>query len=119
LERSRAAAEKLFAKVDGDSRFVTAFPPELDLVIFAPRAASVSEASAISRKLFDTAAKQNLYLAVVELPTAFFRPHLAGMKVDRETIACVRCTLMKPEHLDWLDRIWQRLELAYAAATQA
>jgi len=118
LERSRAAAKKLFAKVDGDSRFVTAFPPELDLVIFAPRAASVSEASAISRKLFDTAAKQNLYLAVVELPTAFFKPHLADMTADRETIACVRTTLMKPEHLDWLDRIWQRFELAYADAIQ-
>jgi len=119
LERSRAAAKKLFAKVDGDSRFVTAFPPELDLVIFAPRAATVSEASAISRKLFDTAAKQNLYLAVVELPTAFFKTHLAGMTADRDTIACVRTTLMKPEHLDWLDRIWQRFELAYADAIQA
>jgi tyrosine decarboxylase/aspartate 1-decarboxylase len=116
LERSRAAAKKLFAKVDGDSRFVTAFPPELDLVIFAPRAASVSEASVISRKIFDTAAKQNLYLAVVELPTAFFKAHLADMKADRETIACLRCTLMKPEHLDWLEQIWQRFELAYAEA---
>jgi len=116
LERSRAAAKKLFAKVDGDSRFVTAFPPELDLVIFAPRAASVSEASVISRKIFDTAAKQNLYLAVVELPTAFFKAHLADMKADQETIACLRCTLMKPEHLDWLEQIWQRFELAYAEA---
>ena len=118
LERSRAAAKMLFAKVSNDPRFVTAFPPELDLVIFAPRAATVSEASAISRKIFDTAAKQNLYLAVVELPTAFFAPQLDGMKADRETIACVRSTLMKPEHLDWMDQIWQRFELAYAEAVK-
>jgi hypothetical protein len=28
---------------------------------------------------------------------------------DRETLTCLRSVLMKPEHLDWVERIWQIL----------
>lgn len=32
------------------------------------------------------------------------------MHWDEEYITCLRSCLMKPEHLDWLDRIWQILD---------
>src|SRR5206468_5097035 len=57
---------------DLDSRFLTAFPPQLDIVIWIPRAPRASEASAIARRLFDAAAKQNLHLALANLPVGFF-----------------------------------------------
>ena len=50
------------------TRFVVPFEPELDLVIYASRADSVSAASVLSRKIFDAAAKRDLHLALVELP---------------------------------------------------
>jgi hypothetical protein len=28
---------------------------------------------------------------------------------DRETLTCLRSVLMKPEHLDWIEPIWQIL----------
>jgi hypothetical protein len=31
------------------------------------------------------------------------------MKVDRPTITSLRSVLMKPEHADWIDRIWDLL----------
>jgi hypothetical protein len=34
------------------------------------------------------------------------------MRLDRATITCLRSVLMKPEHLDWVGRIWERLEAA-------
>jgi glutamate/tyrosine decarboxylase-like PLP-dependent enzyme len=112
LERGRQAALALFEKLSADSRFVTAFAPELDIVVFAPRAATVTQASALSRKIFEAAAKRDLHLAVAELPTRFWEANLGAMKRDRETLTCLRCVLMKPEHLDWVEQIWGLLSLS-------
>src|SRR5438270_367578 len=112
LERGRKAALALFEKLSMDSRFVTAFPPELDILVFAPRAASVSEASFLSRKIFEAAAKRDLHLAVAELPALFWQGGLGATKRDRETITCLRSVLMKPEHLDWVERIWDLLSVS-------
>jgi tyrosine decarboxylase/aspartate 1-decarboxylase len=112
LERGRRAALAFFEKVRSDARFVTAFAPELDIVVFAPKATSASEASVLSRKLFEAAAKHDLHLAVAELPVQFWAENLGGMKRDRETLTCLRSVLMKPEHLDWMDRIWDLLSVS-------
>ena len=112
LERGRKAALALFEKLSADSRFVTAFPPELDIVVFAPKAASVSEACVLSRKIFEAAAKRDLHLAIAELPVRFWEANLGAMKRDRETLICLRSVLMKPEHLDWVERIWGLLSLS-------
>jgi len=109
LELGRKAALALFEKLRADERFVTAFPPELDIVVFFPRAESASEASILSRKMFEAAAKRNLHLAVAELPIHFWEANLGAMKRDRETLTCLRSVLMKPEHLDWIPRIWELL----------
>jgi tyrosine decarboxylase/aspartate 1-decarboxylase len=112
LERGRAAALALYEKIAKDERFVMAFAPELDIVIFALRAKSVSGASALSREIFSAAAKRNLHLAVAELPTEFWRGNLGDMKRDRGTLTCLRSVLMKPEHLEWIPRIWEVLSAA-------
>src|SRR6266571_1021070 len=109
LELGRKAALKLFEKLRADSRFVTAFPPELDIVVFAPRAESVSETSALSRRIFESAARRELHLAVAELPVSFWKENLGAMNRDRETVTCLRSVLMKPEHCDWVERIWELL----------
>jgi glutamate/tyrosine decarboxylase-like PLP-dependent enzyme len=114
LEKGRAAALALFEKLENDERFVTAFAPELDIVIFAPRTSSVSGACALSRRIFDAAAKRNLHLAVAELPTEFWAANLGTMQRDRETMTCLRSVLMKPEHLEWIPRIWDELSRATA-----
>jgi len=112
LTRCRAAALELHRRVAADSRFVTAFQPELDIVVFAPRASKASESSDLSREIFDAAAARNLHLAVAELPVSLFAANLDGMEKDRETLTCLRSVLMKPEHLEWVDRIWQLLSAA-------
>jgi tyrosine decarboxylase/aspartate 1-decarboxylase len=109
VEDCRAAALDLHQRLENDPRFVTAFPPELDIVVFAPRAASVSEASERSRKVFAAAARKNLHLAVAELPLEFFQANLGPMKKDRNSLTCLRSVLMKPEHREWVGRIWEIL----------
>jgi tyrosine decarboxylase / aspartate 1-decarboxylase len=114
LERGRKSALAFFEKLNADSRFVTAFAPELDILVFAPRGDSVSESSEMSRKIFEAAAKRNLHLAVAELPVYFWEKNLGPMKRDRDTLTCLRSVLMKPEHYDWVGRIWELLSEATA-----
>jgi glutamate/tyrosine decarboxylase-like PLP-dependent enzyme len=114
LERGRKAALALFEKLRADERFATAFRPELDIVVFVPRGGSAGEASVLSRKIFEAAAKRNLHLAVAELPICFWEGSLKAMKRDRETLTCLRSVLMKPEHLDWIPRIWELLSVSTA-----
>ena len=109
LEDCRAAAMDLHKRLEKDARFVTAFPPELDIVVFAQQAGSVSESSERSRKIFAAAARRNLHLAVAELPVDLFERNLNGMKKDRASLTCLRSVLMKPEHKEWVGRIWEIL----------
>jgi tyrosine decarboxylase/aspartate 1-decarboxylase len=88
----------------------------LDIVVFAPRAGSVSEMSAKSRAIFAAAAERGLHLAVADLPVNFFDSLAPSVRRDRETLTCLRSVLMKPEHLDWIDRIWQILASAADAS---
>ena len=112
LEQCREAAMDLYQRIAADSRFVAAFPPELDIAVFAPRAESVSASSRMSRSIFAAAARKNLHLAIAELPVAFFEANLGGTKVDQKSLTCLRSALMKPEHRQWLDRIWELLSQA-------
>jgi glutamate/tyrosine decarboxylase-like PLP-dependent enzyme len=109
LEDCREAALDLHQRLANDARFVTAFPPELDIVVFAPRADSVIQSSERSRKVFEAAARRNLHLAVAELPVEFFAANLGSMKKDRNSLTCLRSVLMKPEHREWIGRIWEIL----------
>lgn len=109
LERSREAALLFHRRLLNDNRFVAGFSPELDILIFASRAESVSQSSVLSRKIFDAAALRNLHLAVAELPVRFFAAGEGSMKEDRTSLTCLRSVLMKPEHRNWIDRIWDIL----------
>ena len=114
LARSRDAALALYRHAQRSEYFVTAFVPQLDIVIFAARASSASESSTLARRIFEAAARHDLHLALAELPVKFWSETHGAMQLDRETITCLRSVLMKPEHLDWVDRIWERLEAATA-----
>lgn len=110
IGRGREAALHLYEKLKADNRFITAFAPELDIVVWAPRAGSASGISALSRKLFETAQTNNLHLALAGLPASFF--DLSALKIpsDQPTITCLRSVLMKPEHEEWSGKIWQALD---------
>jgi tyrosine decarboxylase/aspartate 1-decarboxylase len=115
LQRSREAALAFYHLLQQSRDFVPAFAPELDIVIFAPRA-SAAESSALSRQIFEAAARQHLHLALADLPAKFWHPSRGSMKLDQEKITCLRSVLMKPEHLDWIPHIWHRLQAASVSA---
>ena len=98
LEACRRAALALHGRLSADPRFLTPFEPQLDIVVWAPKNGS-------AQHIFDEAAKRNLHLALARLPGAFFN------RVEPEILA-LRSVLMKPEHEQWIDRIWQILDEA-------
>lgn len=113
LERGKEAALLLHRKLEDDGRFVAAFEPQLDILVFAPRAGSLAEVSARSRWIFEAAARRDLHFALAELPARFWKGHGLAVVEHQPTVTCLRSVLMKPDHFDWLDAIWERLNLAY------
>ena len=107
LERSRDAARELYRRLSADPDEMTTLEPELDIVVWAPRAARASSISARSQQVFDAAAARDLHLALIVLPATLLRPCWPGIEFDEEQVTCLRSVLMKPEHFDWLDRLWQ------------
>jgi tyrosine decarboxylase/aspartate 1-decarboxylase len=92
------------------------FEPELDIVIFAPRAKTSAEISRLSKALFDSAAKLHLHLALFSYPAALLHDSWHGVAFENETVACLRSCLMKPEHLEWSERIWGLLATSMDSA---
>jgi tyrosine decarboxylase / aspartate 1-decarboxylase len=107
LERSRDAAVVLYGKIASDARFVPGPQPQLDILTWAVRSGSVEESSRRAQEIFDRAASLDLHLALVQLPVAFFGTPW-GNAADGKVTA-LRSVLMKPEHREWLEEIWQRL----------
>jgi glutamate/tyrosine decarboxylase-like PLP-dependent enzyme len=111
LAAGRAAAVALDGRLRADSRFeaLTAGGPELDIVVWKMRAATAAYSSELSQSIFSACARRNLHLALVQLPQFWF-----GTKDDSSPlegyVTCLRSVLMKPEHKQWLDRIWRELD---------
>lgn len=110
LETCREAALELHRRVAADERFYAPFAPELDIVVWAPKAESATQASAKSRLIFEAAARRGLHLALASLPAKFFAG--SGMQMDAEYVGCLRSVLMKPEHKQWVERIYGLLDEA-------
>src|SRR5215469_10622491 len=103
LERGREAALRFFRTLENGGKFIPAFVPDLDILVYLPRGDSLEEISARSRRIFKDAARKGLHLAMAESPVKFWSKLRAVG--GRSTVTCLRSVLMKPEHLEWVDRI--------------
>jgi glutamate/tyrosine decarboxylase-like PLP-dependent enzyme len=120
LESGHTAALKLHQRLKESPHFITpASAPQLDIVFWAIRAAAPETSSALAQLTFDDAARRDLHLALAKLPVRFF-PQNSWQNLTQidpqTTVTCLRSVLMKPEHLLWLDQIWERLEAAAVAS---
>ncbi len=112
LKKCRMAALRLFELLRKDERFLTVYEPELDIVVWAVKAPSASEASRKASAIFDAAAAEDLHLAKANLPKSLFEEYWPGFTWDQDYVTCLRSCLMKPEHLDWIERIWEKIDAA-------
>jgi tyrosine decarboxylase / aspartate 1-decarboxylase len=121
LESGLTAALNLYQRLAKSSHFFTpAAPPQLDIVFWTPSASTPEASSVLAQAIFDQSAKNDLHLALAQLPTRFFSPdkwRKSPISDQKSTVTCLRSVLMKPEHLLWLDHIWQRLDSAAVQVT--
>ncbi|HWA16552.1 MAG TPA: aminotransferase class I/II-fold pyridoxal phosphate-dependent enzyme, partial [Gemmatimonadales bacterium] len=111
LEAGREAALDLHRRLGRDPRFIAGLVPDLDIVVWAVQAKGAIAASAAARRLFAEAGKAGLHLALAELPIDLVDPELRLVR-DQDTVTCLRSVLMKPEHREWMPRIWELLSSA-------
>jgi tyrosine decarboxylase/aspartate 1-decarboxylase len=109
LNSCHQAALKLFEKIEDDDRFISLLKPEIDIVVWAPGGSSLSEISKRSSELFLHAARQNIHLALINYPARLLPAQWDQVKKDQDHVTCLRSCLMKPEHLDMVDDIWEAL----------
>lgn len=107
INSSHNAAMHLHRKILADKRFIALQQPEIDIVIWATREKSISEINKISKDIFEKAALKNLHLALLNYPVRLLTSHWRAIKKDEEYVTCLRSCLMKPEHEDWVDEIWE------------
>jgi glutamate/tyrosine decarboxylase-like PLP-dependent enzyme len=110
LESCRSAALDLHARLAADERFRVAFEPELDIVIWAPRATTASTTSEKSRAMFESAAARGLHLAVASLPKSLLGSWWPDLEWNRDSVSVLRSCLIKPEHSGWIEAIWNVID---------
>jgi tyrosine decarboxylase/aspartate 1-decarboxylase len=110
LAKCRQAALTLFGKMSADPRFKVILPPELDILVWAPQGKTASEISVRSEGFFEAAAANNLHLAKFKYPAALLEPIWRDVTFDQPQVTSLRSCLMKPEHQDWVNCIWQIME---------
>ncbi|MEX0733566.1 MAG: pyridoxal-dependent decarboxylase [Steroidobacteraceae bacterium] len=103
LGNCRKAALELHEDLASDEGFVVAFPPELDIVVWAVKAQTASKSSKLARQVFCESARKGLHLALAELPVRFFWPEGETLEGDA-TVVCLRSVLMKAAHVELVYR---------------
>lgn len=111
LDACRSAALTLHDRLRSDHRFLAPIEPELDIVVWALSAATASQSSARARQVFEAAALRGLHLALIELPLSMIDGN-ATLAPDQPTVTCLRSVLMKPEHAEWVPKIWEVIDAA-------
>ncbi len=107
MEKCREAALALAAKISTSDRFQLVGTPELDIVVWAVNGQSTKEMSEKADALFDEAANRNLHLS--KLKVSADKLDVSGVVINSDYVTCLRSCLLKPEHADWVEKIWDIL----------
>jgi glutamate/tyrosine decarboxylase-like PLP-dependent enzyme len=118
LEQCRTAAIDLSNKLTASGDFTVPIAPELDIVVYLPKALRASVISEISNKIFVAAANQNLHLALASLPRHVLESS-TDFEWDADKVTVLRSCLLKSEHVGWTDRIAEILSSCYCQVAPA
>ncbi len=110
LDAGLRAARQLWEALKNSDTYTPLMRPELDIVVYAVNAADSTASSRRAREIFEEAARRELHLALVELPTDIVRDYAPDIESNSDTMTCLRSVLMKPEHEDWIERLTELLE---------
>ena len=110
LDRCLLAAREFHRRLDDSDGYRPLLEPALDIVVYLPVTTDAVAASKRTRRVFDSAAKRQLHLAMIDLPIDLVCANVPGLERNADTVTCLRSVLMKPEHRDWLGPIMAILD---------
>jgi tyrosine decarboxylase/aspartate 1-decarboxylase len=127
LAKGRRAALEFDRRLRRDAHFqaMTEGRPELDIVVWKMSADDPGLSSELAQQTFLACSTRDLHLALVQLPLKWFalsallEKALGSSENGGGSVRCLRSVLMKPEHEQWLDEIWERLMAASSETTGA
>jgi glutamate/tyrosine decarboxylase-like PLP-dependent enzyme len=117
LEAGREAAQAMHSALAFHERFAPLHIPELDIVTWAVRAKAATDSSAAARTVFESAAREQLHLALAEFPRSMAESCGAIGEWNVESVTCLRSCCMKPAHREWMPEILRRLDRAAQVLT--
>jgi len=106
LRASRAAALTLHEKIRHDPRFAVGERPDLDIVVWAVVGRTAGEASRNAGAVLAECARRDVHLSLTEMPPRCLGPRAVAFGQRADVVTCLRACLVKPEHRDWIDRIF-------------
>src|SRR6185295_19705005 len=106
LRASRAAAVALNERLRHDGRFAVGPCPDLDIVAWAVVGPSASETSEYARRVLAECARRDLHLSLAQLPRRCLVIRGDAIGPDDAVVTCLRACLVKAEHDEWIDRIF-------------
>lgn len=111
LEKCREGAIRLHRWLAHHPRFLTTVYPQLDIVLWSLAGERAGEISRANQAFFEKASAADLHLSVLRYPSRLVKPFWPEVEFDVDEVVLIRSCLMKPSHLDWLDRIKETLEM--------
>jgi glutamate/tyrosine decarboxylase-like PLP-dependent enzyme len=114
LRKTLAAARRWAALVRACERLSLVVEPELDIICFAPLPMdgrrSASDISSLTRRVFFALMhdpSDPVYLATLHVAPPLLKELDLNWDIDQATV--LRSVLMKPEHLEWVERLHRRV----------
>ncbi len=102
------AAHQLYKSLQNSGNWILPFEPDLDILVYAPKASSISQISEMSSAVFEKAAGLGLHLALYQMDSKYISND--GVEKDAASVTCLRSTLMKWSHIDYISEIQSLLE---------
>ncbi len=110
LSKSRSAALYLYKLIEQSDQFENILSPELDIINFTCTEKSIRWMSEKNISLFNTLALKNIHLALNSIHINKLDNALRNNTIqDNDQLTVIRMCLLKPTHLDFVDKIWAKI----------
>lgn len=117
LKKTRLAALRLAEKINSSDNYLLLTDPELDIVCYLPKtpemtSSSISEKTEKIFSFLENHPNKPLYLAKLKVNKNLGN-YSEEIIWDSENMTILRSCLMKPEHLAYVEEVFNRLDFGY------
>ncbi len=110
LKKTIDATNKLYEILNSSDKFTPYIKPETNIIAYFPNAQTTSEISKLSQEILQKGMDTNsIWLATLKVDSRKFAQNHLNIIVDSPETILLRSTIMKPEHYDWVDKIYNKL----------